>query len=110
VKLFDDTGSSSVIPTPDLTLGAGLESMKALTKAALYARVSADKQRIEGTIESQVAELKRQISALVLYCRLHIDSGIGSNRWLHGKPCGPWGYHHAHHSFCGPCCSGLVVK
>lgn len=34
-----------------------------MTKAALYARVSTDKQREEATIESQVAELKRQITA-----------------------------------------------
>jgi predicted site-specific integrase-resolvase len=47
----------------DSTLGAGLESIKHLTRAALYARVSADKQRPEGTIESQVVELKRQVAA-----------------------------------------------
>jgi site-specific DNA recombinase len=34
-----------------------------MTKAALYARVSSDAQQKEGTIESQVAELKRQIAA-----------------------------------------------
>jgi site-specific DNA recombinase len=47
----------------DSTPGAVLESIKRMTRAALYARVSADKQRLEGTIESQVAELKRQIAA-----------------------------------------------
>jgi len=34
-----------------------------MQKAALYARVSTDAQKQEGTIESQVAELKRQIAA-----------------------------------------------
>ena len=34
-----------------------------MTKAALYARVSTDAQQKEGTIESQAAELKRQIAA-----------------------------------------------
>jgi site-specific DNA recombinase len=37
-----------------------MESMK---RAALYARVSTDAQQKEGTIESQVGELKRQIAA-----------------------------------------------
>jgi DNA invertase Pin-like site-specific DNA recombinase len=37
--------------------------MKRMTRAALYARVSSDAQQKEGTIESQVAELKRQIAA-----------------------------------------------
>lgn len=34
-----------------------------MKKAAIYARVSSDQQRKEGTIHSQVAELKRQIKA-----------------------------------------------
>jgi len=33
-----------------------------MKKAALYARVSSDTQKNEGTIESQIAELKRQIA------------------------------------------------
>jgi site-specific DNA recombinase len=33
-----------------------------MTKAALYARVSTDAQQKEGTIESQLVELKRQIA------------------------------------------------
>jgi len=66
----------AVIPSPDSTLGAGLESMKGMTKAALYARVSADKQRLEGTIESQVAELKRQIAlAGHVLVKEYIDDG-----------------------------------
>jgi predicted site-specific integrase-resolvase len=61
-KLLDDTGSRSVIPIPDSTLGAGLESIKHMTKAALYARVSTDAQQKEGTIESQLAELRKQVA------------------------------------------------
>ena len=34
-----------------------------MTKAALYARVSTDAQQKEGTIDSQLVELKRQIAA-----------------------------------------------
>ena len=34
-----------------------------MTKAALYARVSTDAQQKEGTIESQLVELRRQIAA-----------------------------------------------
>ena len=34
-----------------------------MQRAALYARVSTDAQKQEGTIESQIAELRRQIAA-----------------------------------------------
>jgi site-specific DNA recombinase len=34
-----------------------------MTKAALYARVSTDAQQKEGTIEIQLVELRRQITA-----------------------------------------------
>jgi DNA invertase Pin-like site-specific DNA recombinase len=34
-----------------------------MKRAVLYARVSTDAQQKEGTIESQVLELKRQIAA-----------------------------------------------
>ena len=55
------------LSTPaDSTLPAFLESMKRMQRAALYARVSTDAQQKEGTIESQVAELKRQIAAPVM--------------------------------------------
>jgi len=37
--------------------------MKRMQRAVLYARVSSDLQQKEGTIQSQVAELKRQIAA-----------------------------------------------
>ena len=63
MKLLDDTEPSLVIPTSDSTLGAGLESMESMKRAVLYARVSTDRQKEEGTIESQIAELKRQIDA-----------------------------------------------
>jgi site-specific DNA recombinase len=77
LELFDDTGSCSVIPSPDSTLGAGLESMESMKRAALYARVSSDAQQKEGTIESQVAELKRQIAvAGHVLVKEYIDDGI----------------------------------
>jgi predicted site-specific integrase-resolvase len=63
VKLFDNTSSSSVIPSPDSTLGAVLESMESMTNVALYARVSTEAQQKEGTIESQLVELRTQIAA-----------------------------------------------
>jgi len=48
-----------------------------MTRAVLYARVSSDAQQKEGTIESQVVELRRQIAAagheLV---KEYIDDGI----------------------------------
>jgi hypothetical protein len=63
LKLFDDTASGSVIPSSDSTLGVALESMERMQRAVLYARVSSDAQQKEGTIESQVVDLKRQIAA-----------------------------------------------
>jgi site-specific DNA recombinase len=47
-----------------------------MTKAALYARVSTDAQQKEGTIESQLVELKRQISAAGhVLVKEYIDDG-----------------------------------
>ena len=46
--------------TTDHSYGIDSECMK---KAALYARVSGDHQQKEGTIRSQIAELRRQITA-----------------------------------------------
>jgi site-specific DNA recombinase len=47
-----------------------------MTKAALYARVSTDAQQKEGTIESQLVELRRQISAAGhVLVREYIDDG-----------------------------------
>jgi predicted site-specific integrase-resolvase len=85
--LSDDTATSSVIPCSDSTdrrlsgidseymaFGNGRDSnaehsrafasnSESIVRAALYARVSTDRQREEATIESQLFELKRQISA-----------------------------------------------
>jgi site-specific DNA recombinase len=48
-----------------------------MKKAALYARVSSDAQQKEGTIESQVAELKRQIAvADHVLVKEYIDDGV----------------------------------
>jgi Resolvase, N terminal domain len=63
LKLLDDTDPSLVIPISDSTLGVTLESMESMKKAVLYARVSSDAQQKEGTIESQIVELKKQITA-----------------------------------------------
>jgi site-specific DNA recombinase len=50
--------------------------MKCMQRAALYARVSTDGQKQEGTIESQVAELKRQVVAAGhVLVREYIDDG-----------------------------------
>src|SRR5258708_16788532 len=66
----------AVVPSPDSTLPAFLESMKCMQRAALYARVSTDAQKQEGTIESQVVELKRQIAAAGhVLIREYIDDG-----------------------------------
>src|SRR5215472_5296921 len=47
-----------------------------MTKAALYARVSTDAQQKEGTIDSQVTELKRQIAgAGHVLVKQYIDDG-----------------------------------
>ena len=51
--------------------------MKCMQRAALYARVSSDAQQKEGTIESQVAELKRQIAAAGhVRVKEYIDDGV----------------------------------
>src|SRR6516164_4635227 len=60
---LDDTEPSPVIHSCDSTLGGVVESMGVMKKAVLYARVSTDAQEKEGTIQSQVFELKRQIAA-----------------------------------------------
>jgi site-specific DNA recombinase len=56
--------SDVVIPTADSTVGgvSGIDSTY-MTRAALYARVSTDKQQKEATIDSQLAALKKQIAA-----------------------------------------------
>jgi site-specific DNA recombinase len=59
----DDTDASPVIHSVDSTLGGVVESIGVMKEAVLYARVSTDAQEKEGTIQSQVFELKRQIAA-----------------------------------------------
>jgi DNA invertase Pin-like site-specific DNA recombinase len=72
-----------------------------MTKAALYARVSTDGQQKEGTIESQLAELRKQVAAagyvVLQFCKLfggHKSSGMQlldnarSNHSLAGYPSG----------------------
>jgi predicted site-specific integrase-resolvase len=80
---IDDTNEDSVVPRSDSTLAAGLESMKRMTKAAFYARVSTDAQQKEGTIDSQVVELKRQIAAAgQVLLKEYIDDGYsGAIGW-----------------------------
>src|SRR5271155_5736537 len=54
---------------------SGIDS-PCMTKAALYARVSTDAQQKEGTIESQLVELKRQISAAgQVLVKEYVDDG-----------------------------------
>src|SRR5271155_5831547 len=54
---------------------SGIDS-RCMTKAALYARVSTDAQQKEGTIESQLVELKRQITAAGhVLVKEYIDDG-----------------------------------
>jgi site-specific DNA recombinase len=52
-----------------------------MTKAALYARVSTDAQKQEGTIKSQVLELKRQIAAAGhVLVKEYIDDGLSGTQ------------------------------
>jgi site-specific DNA recombinase len=52
-----------------------------MTKAALYARVSSDAQKHEGTIKSQVLELKRQITAAGhVLIKEYIDDGLSGTQ------------------------------
>src|SRR5260370_2521819 len=74
------TSEYSVTPSPDSTLPAVLEPMEYMQRAALYARVSTDGQKQEGTIESQVAELKRQIAAAGhVLVKEYIDGGYSGS-------------------------------
>ena len=77
MKIADDILSPSVIPIPDSTLCGvhGIDSIY-MTRAALYARVSTDAQQKDGTIESQLVELKKQIAATGhVLVREYIDDG-----------------------------------
>ena len=52
-----------------------------MQRAALYARVSTDAQKQEGTIESQIAELRRQIVAAGhVLVKEYIDDGYTGSR------------------------------
>jgi len=56
--------------------------MESMTKAALYARVSTDAQQKEGTIDSQLVELKRQIAAAGhTLVKEYIDDGYSGAEW-----------------------------
>jgi DNA invertase Pin-like site-specific DNA recombinase len=71
-----DTRESPVIHFRDSTLRGAMESMGAMKKAVLYARVSTETQQKEGTIESQVQELRRQITAAGnVLIKEYIDNG-----------------------------------
>jgi site-specific DNA recombinase len=72
--------SDSIIPSSDSTLGAGLESIKRMTKAVLYARVSTDAQQKEATIDSQIAALKKQIAAAGHELVREIDDGYSGTK------------------------------
>jgi DNA invertase Pin-like site-specific DNA recombinase len=50
-------------PPAGLESGASGSASKSMTKVALYARVSTDGQQKEGTIESQLVELRKQVAA-----------------------------------------------
>src|SRR5262252_1021797 len=61
---LDLASESSSSAESDSTTGdsCGIDS-RHMVKAALYARVSTDGQQKEGTIESQLAELRKQVAA-----------------------------------------------
>src|SRR5262249_49194294 len=58
---FPSLASISTADDSTTDRSSGIDS-QGMTKAALYARVSTDAQQKEGTIESQLVELKRQIA------------------------------------------------
>src|SRR5215831_11636414 len=65
------------IPSPESTLGRvhGIDS-RHMKRAALYARVSTDRQAQQATIESQVLELKKQIAQFGnVLVKEYIDDG-----------------------------------
>src|SRR6516225_3577558 len=59
---FPSPPSISTVDDSTTDRSSGIDS-PCMTKAALYARVSTDAQQKEGTIESQLAELRKQIAA-----------------------------------------------
>jgi DNA invertase Pin-like site-specific DNA recombinase len=80
---FDSSPNSSSDRDSDSTLHAvyGIDSTY-MKKAALYARVSGDLQAKEGTIESQVLALKKQIAtAGHVLVKEYIDNGFSGPRF-----------------------------
>ena len=59
---FPSTLSISTAEDSTTDRSSGIDS-PCMTKAALYARVSTDAQQKEGTIESQLVELRKQVAA-----------------------------------------------
>src|SRR6516162_5615818 len=60
---FPSPASISTADDSTTDRSSGIDS-QGMTKAALYARVSTDAQQKEGTIESQLVELRRQITVV----------------------------------------------
>jgi DNA invertase Pin-like site-specific DNA recombinase len=56
----EDLSTAGLDSTTDRTCGIDSRHMR---KAALYARVSTDGQQKEGTIQSQLAELRKQVAS-----------------------------------------------
>jgi site-specific DNA recombinase len=94
VKQLPDTEADAVFPSPDSTNSAvhGIDSRHmtfetsrepaAVKRAALYARVSDDLAAKEGTIESQVLALKKQIAAANhVLVKEYIDNGFSGTRF-----------------------------
>src|SRR5207247_678840 len=83
VPHFDKSASTPIIPTSDSTPSRlyGIDSPY-MKKAAQYARVSGDLQAKEGTIESQVLALKKQIEAAGhVLVKEYIDNGFSGPRF-----------------------------
>lgn len=96
--MVNDAEAPAVIPTPDLTFceagrihsgymattrnGGYSEAPAGVIRAALYARVSDPSQAKEGTIESQVLALKKQIAAANhTLVKEYIDNGFSGPRF-----------------------------
>jgi hypothetical protein len=105
IEVLNDAEPSAVVPTTDSTIGPvyGIDSRhmgfergtkhndgqsqihapaQGVTRAALYARVSDDLSAKEGTIESQVLALKKQIAAANhTLVKEYIDDGFSGPRF-----------------------------
>src|SRR6266566_2019648 len=80
---FDSPCKSSPNRDSDSTLGGvcGIDS-RYMKRAVLYARVSGDLQAKEGTIESQVLVLKKQIAAAGhVLVKEYVDNGFSGPRF-----------------------------